>query len=168
MTAISQTEIVERTPNPLDVVEEVVSAFDWSFERPSVEEMLAEVAGRWGTYRLFFYWQEDVAAMQFSCQFDMTVPDDRAAEIVTLLSMVNERMWLGHFDVDADDSTPMFRHTLLLRGTQGATIEQIEDLVDVAVTECERFFPAFQFVMRDGKTAEDAVSAAILDIAGEA
>ncbi len=168
MTAISTTEIDGTTQNPLDVVEEVVAAFDWSFERPTGDEMLAEVTGRWGTYRLFFFWQEEVSAMQFSCQFDMTVPAARMREVVDLLATVNERLWLGHFDVDVDESNPMFRHTLLLRGTQGATVEQIEDLVDVALTECERFYPAFHFVIAGGKSAKEAVAAAILDVAGEA
>jgi hypothetical protein len=40
--------------------------------------------------------------------------------------------------------------------------------VDVAITECERFFPAFQFVLQGGKTPTDALAAAMLDCAGEA
>src|SRR5256885_4386221 len=50
---------------------EIIGANDWSFERASNEEMLAEVAGRWCSYRLFFFWQEEISAMQFSCQFDL-------------------------------------------------------------------------------------------------
>ena len=85
-----------------------------------------------------------------------------------LLAEVNNRLWLGHFDVEPDDHTPMFRHALLLRGQRGATIEQIEDLVEVALTESERYYPAFQFVIWGGKTARDAIEAAILDTVGEA
>ncbi len=88
--------------------------------------------------------------------------------VAYLLATINERMWLGHFDVDSDEHTPMFRHTTLLRGAQGASVEQLEDLVDIALTECERFYPAFQFVIWGGKSAPDAVSAAILDTVAEA
>ena len=62
----------------------------------------------------------------------------------------------------------MFRQTCLLRGAHSASVEQLEDLVDVALTECERFFPAFQFVIWGGKSAEEAMQASLLDIAGEA
>jgi hypothetical protein len=62
----------------------------------------------------------------------------------------------------------MFRHTTLLRGAQAASQEQLEDLVDIALTECERFYPAFQFILWGGKSASEAVSAAILDTVGEA
>jgi hypothetical protein len=168
MTTVSTFDSPTFTQNPLDTLEEIVSANDWNFERASPEEMLAEVAGRWGSYRLFFFWQEEISAMQFSCQFDVKVPEERWSEVARLLALINERMWLGHFDVDAEDATPMFRHTTLLRGVQGASVEQLEDLVDIALTECERFFPAFNFVIGEGRTAAEAVSAAILDTVGEA
>ncbi len=47
---------------------------------------------------------------------------------------------------------PVFRHSVLLRGARGASAESLEDMVDIAITECERFFPAFQFVLWGGKS----------------
>ena len=35
----------------------------------------------------------------------------------------------------------------------GASAEQIEDLVEIALSECERFYPAFQLVVWGGKNA---------------
>ena len=40
--------------------------------------------------------------------------------------------------------------------------ESLEDLMDIALTECERFFPAFQFVLWGGKAPADALAAAML------
>lgn len=161
-------ETTATTHNPLDIVEEMVAANEWPFERASEDEMIVEIGGRWCEYRLFFVWQNDVSAMQFSCQFDMKVPSARKAAVHELLAEVNGRMWLGHFDVCSEEHTPMFRQTLLLRGTRAASVEQIEDLVEIAVAECERYYPAFQFVIWGGKSATEAVSAAILDTLGEA
>lgn len=165
---VAAAEQANYTQNPLDTLEEIVSANDWAFDRASTDEMVVEVAGRWCSYRMFFFWSDEVSAMQFSCQFDMKVPPARRTAVAELLAMINERMWLGHFDLDSEENMPMFRHTVLLRGANAASVEQLEDLVDVALTECERFFPAFQFCIRSGKSAADSVSAAILDIAGEA
>lgn len=167
MTVVS-VESTDFTQNPLDIMEEIVLANDWAFERSSHDEMLVEVAGRWCSYRLFFFWQDEISAMQFSCQFDMKVPDDRRSDAYELLATINERMWLGHFDVDSDESVPMFRHTTLLRGHQGASVEMLEDLVDIALSECERFYPAFDFVVAGGRSASEAVAAAILDTVAEA
>ena len=41
-------------------------------------------------------------------------------------------------------------------------------MVDIAITECERFFPAFQFVLWGGKTPQEALAAAMLECVGEA
>jgi hypothetical protein len=40
--------------------------------------------------------------------------------------------------------------------------------VDIAVAECERYYPAFQFVVWGGKNAPDAIATALLDTMGEA
>ncbi|MFC7333389.1 YbjN domain-containing protein [Rhodocista pekingensis] len=167
MTAVS-VDTQGNTHNPLDIIEEIVVANEWPFDRASEEEMVVEIGGRWCDYRLFFVWQTEVSAMQFSCQFDMKVPAPRRPSIHELLAEVNSKMWLGHFDVCPEEQTPMFRQTLLLRGARAASVEQLEDLVDIALSECERYYPAFQFVIWGGKSAQEAVTAAILDTVGEA
>jgi hypothetical protein len=62
----------------------------------------------------------------------------------------------------------MFRHTILLRGTGGVAVEQLEDLMEAALCECERYYPAFQFVIWGGKRPEEAMQAAMLETVGEA
>ena len=96
------------------------------------------------------------------------VAQEKRRAINDLLSLINERMWFGHFELCSEAGTPMFRHTMLTRGWHGVNAEQLEDLVDIAVAECERFYPAFQFVLWGGKSPADALEAAMVDPAGEA
>ncbi|MGB1027666.1 MAG: YbjN domain-containing protein, partial [Rhodospirillaceae bacterium] len=94
-------------------------------------------------------------------------PESRRTPIFELLSILNERLWVGHFSLWSETGIPMFRHTVLLNAretNQGA----IEDLVEVAVGECERFYPAFQFTIWGGKSATEAVESALLETMGEA
>ena len=154
--------------HPLDVVERVVTANDWLFDRRSDQEMAAQVPGHWCDYSLYFAWNEEVGALHFTCAFDMRVPAGKRAAISELLSLVNERIWLGHFGVSEEEGLPMYRHALPLRGTAGPTAGQLEDLLDNAVYECERFYPAFQFVIWGGKSAEEAIAAAMIETVGEA
>jgi hypothetical protein len=158
----------EPSPNPLDIVEEIVAANQWPFDRSSEDELVVEITGKWCDYRLYFMWRDDVSALHFTCAFDARVPDTRRRDVHDLLALVNEKLWLGHFDVSLEEGMPMFRHTVPLRGLRGASVEQLEDLVDSAVTECERFFPAFQFVIWGGKSAAEAMAAALFETVGEA
>ena len=106
--------------------------------------------------------------MHFSCGFDMKVPKGRRAPVYELLALANEKLWLGHFDLSAEDNSPAFRHAILLSGVPGASAEQVEDLVDIALSECERFYPAFQFVVWGGKSPAQAIASAMIDPVGEA
>ena len=154
--------------NPLDLIEELVIANDWPFQRAADDEILVEISGRWTDYRLFFVWQEEASALQFCCRLDAKAPAKTRATINDLLARINERLWVGHFDVSSEEDAIMFRHALLLRGVSGVSAEQVEDLVELALSECERFYPAFQLVIWGGKNADEAMQAAILDPIGEA
>jgi hypothetical protein len=158
----------EPAPNPLDIVEEIVAANQWPFDRTSEDELVVEITGKWCDYRLYFMWRDDLSALHFTCAFDARVPDTRRRETHDLLALINEKLWLGHFDVSLEEGMPMFRHTVPLRGLSGASVEQLEDLVDSAFTECERFYPAFQFVIWGGKGAHEAIAAALFETVGEA
>lgn len=154
--------------NPLDILEEIVTANEWLFDRSNEDELIVELAGRWCHYRMYFVWQREVGALQFSCQFDVRVPEGKRCDINDLLALLNTRLWLGHFDLDTQQNSPLFRYTVLTRSDRMPGVEMLEDLVEIALTECERFYPAFQFVMWGGKRPSEALAAAMIDTAGQA
>ena len=64
---------------------------------------------------------------------------------------------------------PAVKYRTLVRvPTSGVRSTAAEALVEIAVEECDRFYPAFQFVLWGGKTPADALEAAMVDAAGEA
>ena len=167
MTAIRQTDEVW-IDHPLDVIEQMVVARDWLFDRNSDHEMAIRVPGRWCDYNLFFAWNDAAEAMHFSCAFDMRVPGEKRSAVHDLIALTNETLWLGHFCLWLEEGQPMFRHVLPMRAANGPTMSQMEDIVETALYECERFYPAFQYVIWGGRTADDAVAAAMVDTVGEA
>jgi hypothetical protein len=167
MTAM-MTPTSESASNPLDLLEQIVIANDWAFDRRNESEMAAEAPGKWCDYGLYFSWSPEISAMHFTCTFDLKVPAKARAALYELLALANERLWIGHFGMDSEDGMPLFRHSVLLRGARGASAESLEDMMDIAITECERFYPAFQFVLWGGKTPTEALAASMLECAGEA
>jgi hypothetical protein len=154
--------------NPLDLVEQVAIANEWPFQRQNDDELAAEISGHWCQYRMWFCWHPELGVMHLSCALEMKVPANKREPIYALLAMANEKLWLGHFDLWSDENLPVFRHALLLREGISVSGELMEDLVDIAVTECERFYPAFQFVIWGGKPPLEALTAAMLETEGEA
>ena len=154
--------------NPLDLIEEIVTSNDWAFDRTSDNELVAGIRGRWTEYDLFFAWREEMSLLPFCCACEMAVAAPRRAPVNELLSIANDKLWLGHFAVVPEDNLLTFRHAILLRGARGASVEQLEDLVDLAIAESDRFYPAFQFCIWGGKSPRDAITAAMLQPVGEA
>ena len=62
----------------------------------------------------------------------------------------------------------MYRHALVLAGGVEASSRQCEALLGTALDACERYFPAFQFVVWAGKPAREALDAAMFETQGEA
>src|SRR4051794_3497920 len=84
-----------RHPNPLDVVERVAAANDWSFERTGDDEITIRVRGRWTDYQISYTWIRDIEALHIACVFELKVPERRRAEVVQLIALINEQMWVG-------------------------------------------------------------------------
>jgi hypothetical protein len=154
--------------NPLDAAERIVTERNWAFDRPLEDELVAEVSGAWCNFRIWFTWQPDLGAVMFSCALDMKVPAARRAAAYPLLSLINERMWIGHFDIGSEDGGLTFRQSVLLKGGGRFSEAQAEELMDIAIVECERFYPAFQSVIWAAQSPEDALRLALFETFGEA
>jgi len=62
----------------------------------------------------------------------------------------------------------MYRQALILPGGLAASPAQCELMLDGALHACERYYPALQFVAWAGKSAAEAMTAAMFDTVGEA
>jgi hypothetical protein len=154
--------------NPLDVVERLASGNDWSFERASEDEITILVSGRWAEYQLSYTWMIDIEALHLACAFDLKVPERRRGEVQALIALINERLWVGHFDNWVEEGLVMFRHALQLPAGIEPSGSQCEKLLGTALDTCERYFTAFQFVVWAGKSAKESLEAAMFETSGEA
>ncbi|MDP2697206.1 YbjN domain-containing protein [Thalassospira sp.] len=154
--------------NPLVLVEDIARTNDWSLERRTDDEIVVEIPGHWCTYLVYFTWREDAEALHIACCYDLFVPEPLRPRIYELLSKCNEQLWLGHFSLWQDENMPLFRHTLLFGGDMPPATEQFEELIEIAISECERFFPAFNFVLGQGKTPDEALTHSMLEPQGQA
>ena len=154
--------------SPLDVVERMAAGNNWPFERAGEDEIGLVVTGRWTNYQVSFTWMNEIETLHLACAFGMKVPEPRLADVQKLIAMINEQMWIGHFDLWTKDGIVMYRHALVLAGGLTASRLQCEALLSAALDASERYYPAYQFVVWAGKTAREALEAAVFETAGEA
>ena len=154
--------------NPLDIVESVIMDRDWVFDRPAESELIAEATGSFCNFRVWFNWQEDCGGLTLCAELDTKFPKALVPRIHSLLALVNEKIWLGHFDLCSQENRVTFRHSLLLRDGANTNAEHLRELLDIAVSECERFYPAFQAVVWGGKDPLEALQISLFETVAEA
>jgi hypothetical protein len=83
---------------------------------------------------------------------------------------INEKLWMGHFEVPSDTKIPAFRHTCLYRGMQRTSAADLEDLVEIALAQCEKHYAAFYILSHanDSRQINDQnLSLALMETIGE-
>ncbi|MYZ48853.1 YbjN domain-containing protein [Propylenella binzhouense] len=154
--------------NPVDLVEQIASSHDWAFDRSGEDEITISVSGSWCDYNISLSWMGELEALHLACAFDFKVTERRKNEVMRLLALVNEQLWIGHFDLWQAEGVVMYRNGLLLTEGMEAGSGQLEAMLNAAVEACERYYQAFQFVIWAGKSPEEALGAVLFETHGEA
>jgi hypothetical protein len=160
--------VADRPEHPLDVVERLASINEWAFDRGDEDEISILVSGAWTQYEVAFTWLPDIESLHVGCSFDLKASPRRRAEIANLIQMINEQLWIGHFDLWSSEDIVMFRHSLVLAGGAQPSDAQCGSIVQAALTACENHYQAFQFVLWAGKTAREALDIAMFETQGHA
>ncbi|GMM93254.1 YbjN domain-containing protein [Qipengyuania sp. MTN3-11] len=167
MRSGEQTVEAENDAAPIAMLEALFRAHGWPCSAGS-EELAGEIQGSWAKYQVKGIWRGDDNVLQVLCLPDIRVSEDQREAAFELLSLINEQMWLGHFDIWSKGGMLLYRNANLLGDDGTLSLSQAQALIDIAVEECDRFYPAFQFVLWGGKSPRAALEAAMVDAAGEA
>ena len=154
--------------NPIDIVEDVIHSKKWTFSRADDHELVAEIASHWSLYRLYFSWSEQIKAINFTVTFDLKFPESKTKLVYELLAHINEKLWIGHFDITTKNGIPAYRHTVLKPYGNEILYNQLEDLVDIAIYECDKYYPAFQTILFEESGPQEALKLCVMDTVGRA
>ena len=150
------------------MLEQYFEARGWACERTAEGEIVASATGSWAQYELRGVWRSEDQVLQFLAFPDIKVGPEKRAAIYEAIGLINEQLWLGHFELWSGSGLIVFRHAALVGEGESMSFEQAEAISEAAIEECERFYPVFQFVLWGGKSPGEAISAALIDTAGEA
>jgi hypothetical protein len=153
---------------PVEMLTALFEARGWDCETVSEDEMSGEVQGSWARYQLRAIWRAADNVLQLLCLPDIRVSAEKRSAAQELLCLVNEQVWLGHFDIWSSGDVLLYRHGSMLGDEGLLSLSQAQALVETAIDECDRFYPAFQFVLWGDKSPRAALEAAMVDVGGEA
>jgi len=168
MTAVNNDGYDAFTANPLDIVEMIAGQNEWPYERSHDDEITVAVSGQWCDFHIRYFWAVEDNLFQAAGMLDMRIPENKKAKMLETINLVNEQLAIGHFAIWTEDNTLMFRHSSVLGADHDVTAATCEKTTDSILTESNKYYPVFQFVLWAGKSPEEAIKSAMLETVGEA
>jgi len=121
-------EVSRETGRPIDALDQCFAAFGWQVQRQGDDEIIASVQGSWTNYEMRAVCRDDDRALQFLCFPDIRINSDQYPVVHETISLVNEQLWVGHFELWHATGLIVYRHALILEPAEemGMSIEQAE------------------------------------------
>lgn len=161
-------QFLEEDLHPIDIVEHIAEHHDWEFDRIGDDQIAMAVEGQWRTYSITLAWSGFDETLRMICTFEMDPPDAKLGGLYELLNAMNDQCWTGAFSYWAEQKLMVYRYGLVLTGGQVATPDQIDTMINTAVTNAERYYPAIQMLVWADRTPQDALQVAIAEAYGRA
>lgn len=166
--ALSEDFLGTEDLHPIDIVETLAEHHAWDFDRVTDDQIAMAVEGQWRTYSITLAWSGKDETLRLLCTFELDPPAEKLARLHDTLNRTNDMVWGGGFTFWNEQKLMVWRYGLVLAGGQSAGPEQIDRMINQAVTACERFYPAFQLVCWGDDTPERALRVAIAEAYGRA
>lgn len=134
--------------NPLDDIECLFANRQYTTERRNSHEIVIEVAGKWDNMLLFFAWEENMNCLHISCLLNLEPVNVNLPSIFELLALLNEDLWVGYFSYWEEMKMPVFKHSLFIDADEFNFSGKLQQVINIALTECERAYPIFHAVLK--------------------
>ncbi len=161
-------QYLEEDIHPIDIVENLAAYHDWDFDRISDEQIAMAVEGQWRTYSITLAWSPFDETLRLVCTFEMDPPAEKLPVLYHLLNDVNDQCWTGAFTYWQEQKLMVYRYGLVLAGGQDASAQQIDTMINAAVSNAERYYPAVQLAVWGDQTPRQALQVAIAEAYGRA
>lgn len=143
--------------NPIDTVEMIFEKKSLSYERRAENEVVVEIEGKWNNMLLFVAWEQNLHCLHLSCLMNINAEIEDCSRIFELLALVNENLWLGHFSFWSAHKMPIFKHSVIIGPDDADFIKKLEQMMEIAVNECEQMYPVFDAVITEHVSPKQAL-----------
>jgi len=154
--------------HPIDIVESLAEHHAWDFDRVADDQIAMAIEGQWRTYSITLAWSAYDETLRILCSFEMAPPAEKLPLLYETLNLANDQCWSGAFTLWLEQKLMVYRYGLVLTGGEIAGTAQLNRLVQSAVRNAERFYPAFQLVCWGDDTPKQAMRVAMDEAFGTA
>ena len=153
----------------INQVQSFVVKNKWEFERLSNEEITFIVKNGSNEHHFLFFYSAATNSLHIASGFDIFLKEKDHEKLCQLIVYANQKMWLGHFGICPDTSSPNFCYTMLVNNQIGIDETQFNEIVDTGVTESQKLSYALQLMLKERQSPRAAIEkVSNFDVFGEA
>ena len=141
---------------------------DWRFEWVDDDLALIVIEGNWRIYTISVALNHQDKVMHLACSFDLKPRKKREPKLHMLLNRINRRSPSGVFFLCSDYDKVVYRDQMQLYALERIEWRNLERLLTLAVSNCEKYFPAMQMVNYGENDMDLALKMAITEVLGTA
>lgn len=151
--------------NLIDTIENALKKQDYKYSRLEESELDVSIPPN---YNLTILLRNDYNILHFSNDLNIICPEDRLAVAEDSIIKVNERIWLGHFDLLSMDNRIVFSFSLPFADTIVLDEDYIEDILFMILDESDRFYHYFKMILSDKQIPNFSIGTLFKTAIGEA
>ncbi len=148
--------------NPIDDIEYLFAERKHTTERRNNHEVVVEISGKWDNMLFFFAWEEKMHCLHISCLLNIEPENVYTPSIFELLALLNEDLWVGYFSYWEEMQMPIFKHSIIIDEKDTNTTVKLQQIMNIAITECERAYPVFHAVFKQNISPRRALLPMVL------
>ena len=100
--------------------------------------------------------------LHISCLLNLEAENVNVPSIFELLALLNEDIWVGYFSYWEEAKMPIFKHSIFVDEKDLNLTDKLSQVLNIAVTECERAYPIFHAVLKQNISPRKALMPAIM------
>lgn len=146
----------------IDVAEAVATKMNMLCSR-SDNEFVVQL--RNGKFMLSVFVRSDYDVMHFSCDLKLTVPKSKLNAILKAIAQVNERIWVGHFDLLSTDNSIVYSLTIPFMSSFVVDKSLVASIYQSISDDCDKFYNYFFMLVHEksSKNRDSSLKALFID-----
>ena len=165
---VDKSDLKSKNKNPIDLLEDALINYNWPYNRTDNNTLFAEAKGNWCDYHLTLAWSQDKKILQYSWLYNIKITPSKYSLVYPLINKINLNLASGHLELWDEEGMIMFRNSEIASRNINIDRNEIDYILSSCLEECDKYYPAFQFVLWGKKSPVQALEASLLDTLGEA
>ena len=165
---VDKSDLKSKNKNPIDLLEDALINYNWPYNRTDNNTLFAEAKGNWCDYHLTLAWSQDKKILQYSWLYNIKITPSKYSLVYPLINKINLNLASGHLELWDEEGMIMYRNSEIACRNINIDRNEIDYILNSCLKECDKYYPAFQFVLWGKKSPVQALEASLLDTLGEA